>query len=100
MTPEGVFYYTSMGYTDFMNSEIQKKIKNRLKRVEGQVRGIESMIDRKEYYRDITTQISAIKSALLSVENILIQNHLQKLLGQELDEKSKSEIEAIFNARK
>lgn len=83
-----------------MKKEIQKKIQNRLKRVEGQVRGIASMLDRDEYYINITTQISAVKSALVSVENILIENHLENQTDAILNEKTKKEIMNIFNKRK
>lgn len=83
-----------------MKKEIQKKIQNRLKRVEGQVRGIASMLDRDEYYTNITTQISAVKSALVSVENILIENHLENQTDAILNQKTKKEIMNIFNKRK
>ncbi|MCD5390025.1 MAG: metal-sensitive transcriptional regulator [Candidatus Pacebacteria bacterium] len=79
---------------------MEKKIQNRLKRVEGQVRGVGSMVDRGEYYTNIITQISAIKSALVSVENILIENHLESQTNKTLDEKTKLEIMKIFNKRK
>ncbi len=83
-----------------MKKDIQKKIKNRLKRAEGQIRGIESMVDRDIYYTDIITQISAVKSALISVENILIEKHLKKQIDSMLDEKTQGEIMNIFNKRK
>ena len=78
----------------------EKKIQNRLKRVEGQVRGVGSMVDRGEYYTNIIIQMSAIKSALVSVENILIENHLESQINNTLDEKTKLEIMKIFNKRR
>ena len=87
-----------------MNNETQivtrKKINNRLKRIEGQVRGVSSMVDRKENYIKIITQISAIKSALVSVENILIENQLKKVSKNFIDQNTAMDIMKIFNKRK
>ena len=48
----------------------------RLRRVEGQVRGIERMISEDKYCIDILTQISAAKSALSAVALGLLEDHL------------------------
>lgn len=48
----------------------------RLKRIEGQVRGIQRMIDEDTYCIDVLTQISAIQSALKSVSLGLMEEHL------------------------
>lgn len=47
----------------------------RLKRVEGQVRGVARMIEDERYCIDILTQISAIKAALTSVEREVLKAH-------------------------
>ncbi|KUO96968.1 metal-sensitive transcriptional regulator [Ferroacidibacillus organovorans] len=48
---------------------------NRLRKVEGQVRGIQKMIQEDRYCVDILTQISSIKSALAKVELALLESH-------------------------
>lgn len=48
----------------------------RLKRIEGQTRGIHRMIDEDEYCIDILTQISAVNSALENVALALLEDHL------------------------
>ena len=48
----------------------------RLKRIEGQVRGVQRMIDEDTYCIDVLTQISAIQSALKSVSLGLMEEHL------------------------
>lgn len=48
----------------------------RLRRIEGQVRGIARMIDEDKYCIDILTQISAVNSALQSVALALLDEHL------------------------
>ena len=49
----------------------------RLRRIEGQIRGIQKMIEEKRYCVDILTQISSIVGALKSVEENILARHLQ-----------------------
>ena len=49
---------------------------NRLKRVEGQVRGITRMVEEERYCIDILTQIHAVRSALTKVETELLKGHM------------------------
>ena len=49
----------------------------RLRRIEGQVRGIQKMVDEDRYCADIMTQISAVHEALRSVGRELMRNHLK-----------------------
>lgn len=58
------------------NNDIQKLVA-RMKRIEGQVKGIQQMIDDERYCVDILTQISAVKSALGAVGNIILENHIR-----------------------
>jgi len=48
----------------------------RLRRIEGQVRGLQRMVDEDTYCIDILTQVSAVKSALQSVSVGLVEDHL------------------------
>ncbi len=54
-----------------------KKIIRRLKIIEGQVRGLQTMVENKTYCIDVITQTSAIKQALSNVEDILLEEHLK-----------------------
>jgi len=49
----------------------------RLKRIEGQIRGIQKMIEEKRYCIDILTQISSIVGAIMKVEENILQRHLR-----------------------
>jgi DNA-binding FrmR family transcriptional regulator len=49
----------------------------RLRRVEGQVRGVQKMVEDERYCPDVLMQMSAIHESLRSVERILMKNHLQ-----------------------
>lgn len=59
-----------------MKTEIQKQVRNRLKRIEGQVRGLQKMIEDEKYCVDIITQSSAVKEALAGIESLVLENHL------------------------
>ncbi|MEK7187267.1 MAG: metal-sensitive transcriptional regulator [Patescibacteria group bacterium] len=59
-----------------MRKDVKNKLASRLHRIEGQVRGLERMVDEEKYCIDIITQSSAIKEALSSVEDLLLENHL------------------------
>ncbi|ARQ06067.1 metal-sensing transcriptional repressor [Macrococcoides canis] len=58
------------------NEEKEKLIK-RLKRVEGQVRGIQKMIEEDRYCVDILVQISAIESAMKQVGYAITERHMK-----------------------
>lgn len=58
------------------NEDSKKKYLARLKRIEGQTRGIHRMIDEDQYCIDIITQISAVKSALENVSLALLEDHI------------------------
>ena len=49
----------------------------RLRRVEGQVRGIQKMVEEGRYCADILVQVSAVQAALQSVSRELMRNHLR-----------------------
>jgi DNA-binding FrmR family transcriptional regulator len=48
---------------------------NRLKRIEGQVRGVSKMIEEDRYCIDVLTQLRAIRAALVRVETSLLKEH-------------------------
>jgi DNA-binding FrmR family transcriptional regulator len=56
--------------------DIQNAVKPKLKRIEGQVRGILGMIEDGRYCIDILTQISAVHAALRRVEKEILKNHV------------------------
>ena len=59
-----------------MNDQQKVKVSARLKRIEGQVRGIERMVAEDRYCMDILTQTRSIFAALRAVEDLVIENHM------------------------
>jgi len=65
------------------------QLKSRLRRVEGQVRGVERMVDDDRYCIDILTQISAIQAALDKVALGLLDGHARTcVIGAEADKQA------------
>jgi DNA-binding FrmR family transcriptional regulator len=60
------------------------KLLRRLKIIEGQVKGIREMVSNDTYCIDIITQTSAVKQALSNIEDMLIENHLQTCLQNQM----------------
>ncbi|MCX6757606.1 MAG: metal-sensitive transcriptional regulator [Candidatus Nomurabacteria bacterium] len=54
----------------------KQKIIRRLKIIEGQVRGLQDMIEKDKYCIDVITQTSAVKQGLSNIEDVLLENHL------------------------
>lgn len=59
-----------------VDPEIKASNLTRLKRVEGQIRGIQKMVEEERYCADILTQLSAVQEALRGVGRELMRNHL------------------------
>ncbi len=76
------------------------QLRNRLSRIEGQVRGIAKMVDEDRYCIDILTQLQAVRSALARVETELLNQHLHHcvegaLTGEDPEDKRQKVSELI-----
>lgn len=60
-----------------MIADIKKRALHRTRILEGQMRGLEKMIDAEEYCVDIVTQSLAIQKSLGSLNKLLVENHLR-----------------------
>ena len=59
-----------------VDTEIKASNLRRLRRIEGQVRGLQRMVDEDRYCTEILTQVSSVQEALRSVARALMRNHL------------------------
>lgn len=62
----------------------KRDLMNRLKRIEGQVRGVEGMLEDDAYCTDILVQVSAITSALNSFNKVLLANHMKSCVADNI----------------
>ena len=60
-----------------MDADIKERNLKRLRRIEGQVRGLQKMVEEERYCADIMTQISSVHEALRAVGRELMRNHLR-----------------------
>lgn len=74
-----------------------KSLTNRLNRIEGQVRGVRSMLENDAYCIDILTQVSAINSALNSFNRILISNHIKSCVAEHVREGDDQVLDELVN---
>lgn len=72
--------------------EEKDKIIKRLNIIEGQVRGIKQMILDDRYCDDILTQMLAINKALESLENIILENHLNSCIKTKIEKGNTEEV--------
>ena len=68
----------------------------RLRRIEGQVRGLQRMVEEDRYCADIMTQISSVHEALRSVGRELMRNHLRHCAASAI-RSSDAEAEAMYD---
>ncbi len=66
--------------------EFKKLLKNRLSRIEGQIRGINRMVNEDVYCDDILVQISAIQAGLTAVATKLLEAHLKSCVVEQIQE--------------
>lgn len=60
-----------------VDSDAKERNQKRLRRIEGQVRGLQKMVDEDRYCADIMTQIASVHEALRAVGRELMRNHLK-----------------------
>jgi DNA-binding FrmR family transcriptional regulator len=60
-----------------VDPEIKDKNLTRLRRIEGQIRGLQKMVEEERYCADVLTQISSVHEALRSVARELMRTHLK-----------------------
>jgi DNA-binding FrmR family transcriptional regulator len=79
---------------DSMDETRKKEVRNRLRTIEGHVRGIERMVEEDAYCIDVIKQAVAVQRALERVNGIILENHLQTCVttairGDEADERER-----------
>jgi CsoR family transcriptional regulator, copper-sensing transcriptional repressor len=65
-----------------VDPEIKAANQTRLRRIEGQIRGLQNMVEEDRYCPDILTQMSSVQEALRAVARGLMRNHLKHCVAQ------------------
>lgn len=69
----------------YIKAKDKALLQNRLKRIEGQVRGIQRMVDEEAYCVDILTQIGSVVSASEKVATILLKDHVEHCVRESIE---------------
>jgi len=72
-----------------------KDLVHRLNRMEGQIRGIRSMVEEERYCVDILTQVSAVKSALDGFNRVLLNSHIRSCVVEDIREGDEEVIDEL-----
>jgi DNA-binding FrmR family transcriptional regulator len=68
----------------------------RLRRIEGQIRGLQKMVEEDRYCADIMVQVSAVQEALRAVGRALMRNHLRHCAAEAIGKGTPEEAEAMY----
>ena len=78
----------------------QRELMNRLKRIEGQVRGLQRLLDEDAWCPDILTQASAVNSALNSFCTTLLASHIRTCVSEDLRAGRDETVDELMHRRK
>lgn len=80
-----------------VDASIKEKNLKRLRRIEGQVRGLQRMVEEDRYCADIMTQISSVHEALRGVGRELMRNHLKHCAASAIRSGDPAASEAMYD---
>ena len=79
------------------SDEQQKQLQNRLNRMIGQLNGISRMLNENRYCGDILTQVAAVESALQNFGYIILQEHLETCVTEEVEKGNDTIMEEVID---
>jgi DNA-binding FrmR family transcriptional regulator len=79
----------------------KENILTRLRRIEGQTRGLQRMVEEDKYCVDIMTQVASVQAALEQVSLMLMENHMRHCVTEAIQEgKGEEKISEVMNVLK
>lgn len=91
-------------YMKYMDDKNKAGVVRRLKLLEGQLRGLQKMVEDDSYCIDVITQTSAVKQGLSNVEDLLLENHLGHCVVHQMQsgqiEKAKEEVIKVYKLKR
>src|SRR5579859_2331943 len=80
-----------------VDPELKQSNQKRLRRIEGQVRGLQKMVGEDRYCADIIVQIASVQEALRGVARNLMKNHLHHCAAKALRSAKKDEADGMYD---
>ena len=88
----------------YIKDKNKSMLVRRLKLIEGQIRGLQKMIENDTYCIDVITQTSAVKQGLSNIEDLLLENHLGGCILNQIKSgqtnKAKQEILKVYKLKR
>ena len=82
------------------SEELQADLHKRLNRIIGQLGGIKTMIDDNRYCADVLTQLAAAESAVHSISAVVLRNHLETCVVEQIERGNVEIIDEVMNLLK
>jgi DNA-binding FrmR family transcriptional regulator len=79
-----------------VDPEVKHAIGTRLRRIEGQVRGLQKMIEEERYCADVLIQLSSVQEALRATGRALLHNHLKYCASEAIRSGSAEQADAMY----
>jgi DNA-binding FrmR family transcriptional regulator len=79
-----------------VDPEIKRAVQTRLRRIEGQIRGLQKMVEGERYCADVLTQVSSVQEALRGVSRSLLHNHLKHCAAEAIRSDDPEKAEAMY----
>jgi DNA-binding FrmR family transcriptional regulator len=79
-----------------VDPEIKRAVQTRLRRIEGQIRGLQKMVDDERYCADVLTQVSSVQEALRGVSRSLLHNHLKHCAAEAIRSAEAGRADAMY----
>ena len=79
-----------------VDPEIKRAVLTRLRRIEGQMRGLQKMVEEERYCADVLIQVSSVKEALRGVSRALLHNHLRHCAAEAIRSDDPARAEAMY----
>ncbi len=73
------------GTHGYIKAQDKEKLQNRLRRIEGQVRGLQRMVEEETYCVDVLTQVASVVSALEKVGALVLKDHVEHCLRESIE---------------
>jgi DNA-binding FrmR family transcriptional regulator len=80
-----------------VDPDIKSSNLKRLRRIEGQLRGLQRMVEEDRYCADIITQVASVQEALRGVGRALMRNHLHHCAKQAIESGAEARQEAMYD---
>jgi DNA-binding FrmR family transcriptional regulator len=80
-----------------VDPEVKRSVLTRLRRIEGQVRGLQKMVDEERYCADVLTQVTSVQEALRGVGRAVLHNHLRHCATRAIRSGDPDQAEAMYD---